>query len=177
MQRPDYYSLPFISLWIETNSDRNHRKFHYIHCPLRSGGLPKESVDQLILLRAGLILNTEHNTPLSLKGSFLIQQSQGKCSMAMEMLIIRKCSSLVDLLKCGTWKLNLVQTGHVLVKLFLLITQVWAYNFLFLLFLLINTSTIALSATLSFLQSSVFVFKGPLYSICTRRGWIYLEVD
>lgn len=42
----------------------NFRKFHYAHCSLHSGGLPKESVDQLIQFRAGLILNTEHNAPL-----------------------------------------------------------------------------------------------------------------
>lgn len=43
--------------------------------------------------------------------------------MAMEMLIIRKCSSL-GLLKHGTWKLNLVRTGRALLKSFLLIAQV-----------------------------------------------------
>lgn len=45
--------------------------------------------------------------------------SQEKCSMAMGILVKGIRSSLIGLLKHVTWKLNLSQAEHVLVKLFI----------------------------------------------------------
>lgn len=140
-------------------------------------------MDQLIHLRAGLILNTEHNASLSLKSSFLNEHSQGKCSMAIGMPIQGKCSSPVGLLKRSTWK-QPCTTGHVLVKIYLSNIRVWSHNCLLLLLLLINTSTVALSAVLQFLHlTSIAQFKliflgfKVIYSICIKWGLIYLEAD
>lgn len=86
--------------------------FHYIHCSLSPGGLPNDSTDQLIQLWAGLILNNEHNTPLSLQGSVLIQQLSRKLhgsgdTIYREVLLYCWFSKT-----CNTWKIQLRQEDH-----------------------------------------------------------------